>query len=113
MYAAGKGVNSYRHKSHNIPGKFLTYMQSGLPVLAHINLGNDLAEVIRQEDVGRVSEGGSVETLEQLALDLVAQLGTNDGMRARCRAVCLKRFSSKNAVEQIVTALQAKDQLNP
>jgi hypothetical protein len=26
-----------RHKTHNIPGKFLTYMQSGLPVLANIN----------------------------------------------------------------------------
>ena len=30
-----------RHKSHNIPGKFLTYMQNGMPVLACVNSGND------------------------------------------------------------------------
>ena len=34
------------HKTHNLPGKFLSYMQSGLPVLASINPGNDLAELI-------------------------------------------------------------------
>ncbi len=45
-----------RHKSHNIPGKFLTYMQSGLPVLANVNAGNDLAQMIRDEQVGQVCE---------------------------------------------------------
>jgi len=37
-----------RHKTHNIPGKFLSYMQSGLPVLASINPGNDLVELIQR-----------------------------------------------------------------
>jgi glycosyltransferase involved in cell wall biosynthesis len=50
-----------RHKSHNIPGKFLTYMQSGLPVLANINQGNDLAQIIRDERVGQVCETPSGE----------------------------------------------------
>ncbi|HAL38219.1 MAG TPA: glycosyltransferase WbuB, partial [Polaromonas sp.] len=40
-----------RHKTHNIPGKFLSYMQAGLPVLASINPGNDLADVINHERV--------------------------------------------------------------
>ncbi|WP_211160137.1 hypothetical protein [Aromatoleum aromaticum] len=43
-----------RHKTHNIPGKFLTYMQSGLPVLANINPGNDLVDLIDSEQVGRI-----------------------------------------------------------
>jgi hypothetical protein len=38
------------------PGKFLTYMQSGLPVLANVNAGNDLAQMIRDEQVGQVCE---------------------------------------------------------
>jgi glycosyltransferase involved in cell wall biosynthesis len=42
-----------RHKTHNIPGKFLTYMQAGLPVLASINPGNDLIQIIEGERVGR------------------------------------------------------------
>ena len=40
-----------RHKTHNIPGKFLTYMQAGLPVLASINPGNDLMQLIEGEQV--------------------------------------------------------------
>lgn len=41
-----------RHKTHNLPGKFLSYMQAGLPVLASINPGNDLAELIQKKGLG-------------------------------------------------------------
>ena len=34
-----------RHKTHNIPGKFLSYMRSGLPVLASVNPGNDILKL--------------------------------------------------------------------
>ena len=94
-----------RHKSHNIPGKFLTYVQSGLPVLAYINAGNDLADLIRTEEVGRVSEGGTVEQLEKLTLSLVDHFDANGGMQERCRALYLKQFSVEKAVHQIVAAL--------
>jgi len=63
-----------RHKTHNIPGKFLTYMQGGLPVLANINAGNDLAELIRKEGVGKVSENNSLDNLESQALDIIDML---------------------------------------
>jgi hypothetical protein len=41
-----------RHKTHNIPCKFLTYMQRGLPALTSVNPGNDLVELIQRERVG-------------------------------------------------------------
>ncbi len=41
-----------RHKTHNIPGKFLSYMRSGLPVLAVINKNNDLEKIIKDNGVG-------------------------------------------------------------
>lgn len=97
-----------RHKSHNIPGKFLTYMQSGLPVLANINAGNDLADLIRQHDVGRVSEDGSIETLERLALELIDPPDAQRGMSARCRALYGQLFSPRTAVAQIVAALDRR-----
>lgn len=96
-----------RHKSHNIPGKFLTYMQSGLPVLANINVGNDLAGVIRTEDVGRVSEGGTVDTLAGLASELANGLGTDAGISLRCRALYKKLFAPEMAVKKIVAALES------
>jgi glycosyltransferase involved in cell wall biosynthesis len=94
-----------RHKSHNIPGKFLTYMQSGLPVLANINAGNDLADVIRKEQVGMVSEGNSPDTLQRLAEQLLAQLHADAAWPERCRALFVRMFAVEAAVHQVVHGL--------
>ncbi|MDC7700870.1 glycosyltransferase family 4 protein [Vogesella indigofera] len=94
-----------RHKSHNIPGKFLTYMQSGLPVLANINAGNDLANIIRQEQVGFVCENNSLDTLQQLAMTLLQALDGEEPFKERCRALYARLFSPETAVSQIVAAL--------
>lgn len=94
-----------RHKTHNIPGKFLTYMQAGLPVLASINPGNNLVELIVQENVGRACTDHSVDTLELLAKDLVSEISTKFYFSSRCRALSKKLFSSETAVKQIVSAL--------
>lgn len=95
-----------RHKTHNIPGKFLSYMQCGLPVLASINPGNDLAELIKQERVGRVSTDASVETLSNQARVLLDDILLDVEMGARCRALAEHLFSPAVAVKQIVKALQ-------
>jgi len=98
-----------RHKSHNIPGKFLTYMQSGLPVLANINPGNDLAQVIRQEHVGQVCETNEVNELLQLTEKLMDQIETDSGLSARCTAFFEREFAVENTVKQIVAVLSTKD----
>jgi glycosyltransferase involved in cell wall biosynthesis len=100
-----------RHKTHNIPGKFLSYMQAGMPVLASINPGNDLVDMIESEGVGRVCTDHSVDTLQRLALELVDEVATGagaDGKAAvaeRCKALSAKLFSPEAAVRQIVAAL--------
>jgi glycosyltransferase involved in cell wall biosynthesis len=96
-----------RHKSHNIPGKFLTYMQSGLPVLANVNAGNDLAQMIRAEQVGEVCETNQVDELLQLALKLLAQIEVDSQLPARCRSLFHREFAVEKAVRQIVAALAA------
>lgn len=96
-----------RHKSHNIPGKFLTYMQSGLPVLANVNAGNDLAQLIRVEKVGEVCETNQVDELLQLALKLLAQIEVDSQLPARCRSLFHREFAVEKAVRQIVAALAA------
>lgn len=102
-----------RHKTHNIPGKFLSYMQAGLPVLASINPGNDLLSLIESERVGRVCTDHSVDTLQRLALELVGEVVAAGGAKstdnatasARCKALSAKLFSPETAVKQIVAAL--------
>lgn len=94
-----------RHKTHNIPGKFLTYMQAGLPVLASINPGNDLMRLIQTEGVGRVCTDQSVDTLKCLSLEILDEIDTEINLPSRCRALSEKLFSPVAAVKQIAAAL--------
>lgn len=94
-----------RHRSHNIPGKFLTYMQSGLPTLACVNAGNDLVDLIRSEEVGQVCDNHQVDGLVILAEKLLAQLCTDSTISDRCKSLFEREFSVKQAARQIVEAL--------
>ena len=94
-----------RHKTHNLPGKFLTYMQAGLPVLARINPGNDLEQLINEERVGRVSTGSDTGELETLANELVSDTEALRAMGTRGRAISRRLFSAEAAVKQIVRSL--------
>jgi len=96
-----------RHRSHNIPGKFLTYMQSGLPVLANINAGNDLAELIRREQVGQVCETYQIEDLERMTEDLLIQINSDPGLQERCLRLFEREYAVEKAVKQIISALNS------
>lgn len=95
----------HRHKSHNIPGKFLTYMQNGLPVLANVNAGNDLTALIRQAGVGEVSESNQIDDLVQRAESLLNVIDTDTSLSERCRYLFAQQFLVENAVRKIVAAL--------
>ncbi len=96
-----------RHKTHNIPGKFLTYMQAGLPVLASINPGNDLIQLIEGDRVGQVCTDQSLESLERLVGCLVEEIRSDTEMPARCKALSVRLFAPEAVVKQIVQALKA------
>jgi len=95
-----------RHKTHNIPGKFLSYMQSGLPVLAKINPGNDLVHLINETHVGFAYTGSSVGELRDIAEALVDKLMAGDDMDLRCKNLAKELFSTEVAVKQILAALE-------
>ena len=94
-----------RHKTHNIPGKFLSYMQSGLPVLAAINSGNDLEHIIKNNKVGCVSTNHSVGVLKKLVEEILGNVLSDDGTKNRCVNLFKDMFSPKKAVEQIINGL--------
>jgi glycosyltransferase involved in cell wall biosynthesis len=94
-----------RHKTHNIPGKFLAYLQAGLPVLARISAHTDLAHLIQDEGVGRVFVGESVEELRRLAEELTDNRTEWQMMSSRGRSMGARMFSTEAAAKQIVAAL--------
>ena len=97
-----------RHKTHNIPGKFLSYLQAGLPIMAIINSGNDLQTIIQEHQVGRVTTDRSQENLKLLANSLLDEISLRDSqISSRCKNLAAKLFSSQAAVEQIIRALNS------
>lgn len=96
-----------RHTTHNIPGKFLTYMQAGLPVLACSNANNDLVDMVANHGVGRVCVDRSVERLAAQADEILRALDTDDGIGQRCKALFRSFYSASAAVQQIVGAVEA------
>lgn len=93
------------HRTHNIPGKLLTYLHAGLPVLARVNAGNDLAGLVRSEGVGRVVEGNDPDQLLMQAEELVGDAALRMAMGQRGRDLARRLFAPEAAAEQIVRAL--------
>ena len=92
-----------RHLSHNIPGKFLSYMRAGIPALAIVNEGNDLISLMNDKVVGKVTASRSIDELERLASELIGQIDLDkEGLSSRCLALAEELFSPKNAVTQIL-----------
>jgi glycosyltransferase involved in cell wall biosynthesis len=90
------------HKTHNIPGKFVSYVQYGLPVLARVNSGTDLAHLIEGQGVGKVYVGNSVDDLKRLALELTDQDSERTRMSENGRQLGRDMFSPAAAARQIV-----------
>jgi glycosyltransferase involved in cell wall biosynthesis len=99
-----------RHKTHNIPGKFLTYMQAGLPVLARINSGSDLGAIIESEGVGRVFSGESLADFNRIAVQLIDDREGRQSMSPRARSLSARMFAPESAVRQILAALSSRKQ---
>ena len=97
-----------RHKTHNVPGKFLAYVAAGLPVLARINANNDLVGLIESEGVGRVEVNGSVDALHRIAEELAEDADGRATMSSRGRGLATTLFSPTAAVKQIVEALSTE-----
>jgi glycosyltransferase involved in cell wall biosynthesis len=95
------------HKTHNIPGKFVSYVQYGLPVLARVNAGTDLQHLIEENAVGKVYVGNSVGELARLAEQLADDEGLRSSMSERGRRLGQSMFAPIAAAQQIVMSRDA------
>lgn len=95
-----------RHKTHNIPGKFLSYLKSGLPVLASVNTGNDLVKIIEDNKIGKVDTNSSLESLVEKSESLLIEMQTDPSIHSRCKKLAEDMFSPEAAAKQIVQGLK-------
>ena len=94
-----------RHRTHNVPGKFLAYMQAGLPVLARVNAGNDLIGMIEKDQVGLAYVGDSSGSLELLAKQLCDDTVLRQEMSSNALRLARSAFSVTAVARQITTAV--------
>lgn len=91
-----------RHKTHNIPGKFISYIESSLPVIARINSNSDLEEIINENQIGLVY---SDNNLNEFAMKINNMLDDDNLLRKqseRARNLFLKEFTTESAYTQIM-----------
>lgn len=93
-----------RHSTHNIPGKFLSYMYSGLPALAVLNSGNDLIDIIESNGVGEVCTDPNQQALQACKAKLIARLKADPEMSSRCIRLAEARFSPRAVTKQILSS---------
>jgi glycosyltransferase involved in cell wall biosynthesis len=90
-----------RHKTHNIPGKFISYMHAGLPVFGIVNPGNDLIELVRVNHLGFIGDFSNSDYISQAASQFLNQFSNDENIRQRCKRIGIDLFSSRRAAIEI------------
>ena len=88
--------------TQNIPGKLLGYAQNSMPVLASVNPGSDLKEMLESRNAGLVSLNGDDDQLTGLARRLASDEELRKTMGANCRLMLDELFSVEKAADQIL-----------
>jgi glycosyltransferase involved in cell wall biosynthesis len=94
-----------RLTSHNYPGKLLSYLYWGKPVLASVNQGNDLLELLQNSGAGYCYVNGDDENLFSAALRLADDSQLRAKMGSNARHLLEQSFSVEHAVDQIFSHL--------
>jgi glycosyltransferase involved in cell wall biosynthesis len=91
------------HQSHNIPGKFISYLEASLPVAACVNSSNDLIDIIKSNKLGFV-----VDDLTQFSSeidDFIENIHIDEGFKSRTRDFYEAHYQPSAIAQQITTAL--------
>ena len=94
-----------RHKTHNIPGKFLSYLHAGLPIFALVNPKNDLISIINNYELGFASSSYDIKFLKQQIINLSKKINLKSRIKERNKKIAKDLFSVSNAANQIIKQL--------
>lgn len=98
----GMIVLDVRHKTHNIPGKFSSYMESGLPVFGVVNPGNDLIAIVRNNKIGMLIHDSKLSSIEECAEQFIKNIDIYLAQKEQCQKISSELFSTKRAAEEIL-----------
>jgi O26-antigen biosynthesis N-acetyl-L-fucosamine transferase len=91
--------------TQNIPGKLLGYAQNSMPVLASVNPGSDLIEMLESRNAGLVTINPDDAKLADCARKLVNDTELRRTIGANCRGMLDELFSVEKAAGQILRSV--------
>ncbi|PKG37977.1 glycosyltransferase family 4 protein [Psychromonas sp. Urea-02u-13] len=90
--------------AHNFPGKLLGYMVESLPILGSVNPGNDLLDLVRENDAGDIFINGEDDKLLNASISyLNSEYRNNKGNNAT--VLLHNEFTVESAVKDIVNTI--------
>lgn len=93
------------HQSHNIPGKFISYLEAGLPVVACVNSGNDLINIIKQNNLGLVTD--NLNLLSSELEQFINSVDSDESYKARTRDFYEAHYRPIAIAKQIISAVSS------
>ncbi|HAO3765170.1 TPA: glycosyltransferase family 4 protein, partial [Salmonella enterica] len=103
---------SARHSSHNFPGKLLGYMVQSLPILGSVNAGNDLLDIVNQNNAGLIHINGEDDKLYHSALLLLQDINVRRKLGMGSNTLLKEQFSVESAAQTIEMRLEACNAIN-
>lgn len=103
---------SARHSSHNFPGKLLGYMVQSLPILGSVNAGNDLLDIVNQNNAGAIHINGEDDKLHQSALLMLNDNHERRRLGMGANTLLQEHFSVESAAQTIEMRLEACNAVN-
>ena len=92
-----------RLRSNNFTGKALGYVSCGKPILASVNPGNNVIDLLQEADAGIACTNGDDEKLHDAALLFATHPLVRERMGRNARALCESKFSSRAVASQILS----------
>lgn len=97
--------------SQNFPGKLMDYMYLSKPILASINPGNDLKELLEENVAGLVCINGEDEKFAEYALRLMIDSQLRDQLVRNARKLLDCTFSVSTAAKKILSHFETNTKL--
>lgn len=92
---------SLRHKIDNIPSKFISYCNSGLPVIALLNNKNDLIDIIEDNKIGITISKNNINLLVKKILEIDKRIKNKLYNPIKIKKFSKNLFSTDNAANQV------------
>jgi len=96
-------------RTQNFPGKLLGYMYHSMPILASINPGNDLKDILENNNAGLVYINGEDSLLVSSARRLAGSETLRRQLGLNARALLESTFSVSKAAQQILSHFTRMD----